>query len=264
VLTHGEFFGEDRRQLRTESFAFASMVPTWTTGEVPRHSHENSHFVQVLRGTYITAACNDLCGPSTLVFNPPGTTHRDRFHSREGRFFTVSLSAAVSERLRSASPVPILLRDPRILRILHDARGEVRQPDGDSALVLEALGFELAGCTALLRSWPDARAPRWLLQAREQLREGSPSGLTITALARSAGVHRVHLARAFRQYFRCTPGEYRRVCRIEKALRLLAASDLPLAEVAQQLGFCDQSQLTHAFRRATGSTPGQYRRSLRD
>ena len=260
VLTHGEFFGQGCGERHTESFVFARAVATWSAEEMPRHSHENAYWFLVLRGTYITAACDDPCGPSTLIFNPPGTTHRDRFHSRDGRFFTISFSSAGATDLRSASPVPTVLGDPQLFDLLEYALHEVREPDPDSDLVLECLGLELASRTAVLRPWPDARAPGWLLAARELLREGSTSGLTIAATAGSAGVHPVHLARAFRQYFRCTPGEYLRACRIEKARRLLVSSEAPLAELAQQLGFCDQSQFTHVFRRATGTSPAQYRR----
>ena len=200
--------------------------------------------------------------PGTLIFNPPGTTHRDRFHSRDGRFFTISLSSTVWGSLRGAAPVPTFLRHPHLLRLLDGARRQVRKPDPDSSLVLEGLGLELASLVVRLRPWPDARTPCWLLHVRELLHEDCTSGLTIAAIARSVGVHPVHLARTFRRYFRCTPGEYQRACRIEKARRLLASSDAPLAELAQQLGFCDQSQFTHVFRCATGSSPGRYRREL--
>lgn len=40
----------------------------------------------------------------------------------------------------------------------------------------------------------------------------------------------------------------------------LTRADASLSELAQQLGFRDQSAFTHAFRRWTGMTPGQYRR----
>jgi AraC family transcriptional regulator len=263
LLTHGQFFGRARRERCTDSFAFASMVATWSEEELPRHSHENAYFFVVLRGTYLTAACADPCGPSTLIFNPPGTTHRDRFHSRDGRFFTISLSPAMSQRMPGAPPLPVVLRDPEALRLVHHARLELCEPDGDSDFILEGLGLELAGLVLFSRAWPDPRAPLWLVQARDLLIEGGSSRLTIADIARAAGVHPVHLARTFRQYFHCAPGEYLRACRIEKARRLLAVPGLPLAELAQQAGFCDQSQLTHAFKRATGRTPGEYRRSLR-
>jgi AraC family transcriptional regulator len=75
-------------------------------------------------------------------------------------------------------------------------------------------------------------------------------------------VHPIHLARVFRQHFRCSPGEYLRQCRMERVTQLLARKSLPLAEIALQAGFSDQSQLTHAFKRFAGLTPGAFRRTF--
>jgi AraC family transcriptional regulator len=36
----------------------------------------------------------------------------------------------------------------------------------------------------------------------------------------------------------------------------------PLASIALEVGFTDQSHLTQVFRRTTGVTPGQFRSSL--
>jgi AraC-like DNA-binding protein len=47
--------------------------------------------------------------------------------------------------------------------------------------------------------------------------------------------------------------------RLALARRLLETSDRPIAEIAQTLGFADQSHLTKLFRRETGVTPGQVR-----
>lgn len=44
------------------------------------------------------------------------------------------------------------------------------------------------------------------------------------------------------------------------AMRTLRRPDVSLVQLAQMLGFKDQSAFTHAFRRWTGMTPGQYRR----
>jgi AraC family transcriptional regulator len=74
-------------------------------------------------------------------------------------------------------------------------------------------------------------------------------------------VHRVHLARAFRQYFRSTPGAFKRACRVETACRLLERPKYSLADVAQRAGYGDQSQFTRAFKRSTGLAPGEWRRA---
>lgn len=48
--------------------------------------------------------------------------------------------------------------------------------------------------------------------------------------------------------------------RCRQAERLLRNPRLPLAEVAGQLGFADQSGFQHAFKRWTGASPGEWRR----
>ena len=261
VLNHGQFFGGAHCEIRTELFIYARMVATWPAQEMPRHCHENAYFLFVSAGRYVTAASTNVCGPGTLIFNPPGTTHRDRFVSEHGRFLTISVSPHVSRRMRNAPERPVLLRDAAMCRIVHEMQRELRRPGAESALVLEGLGLELAGWAARLQWRPDARVPKWLMEARDLLHEEQHVGASIQKVAQLAGVHRVHLARAFRQHFHCSPGEYLRNCRIEKAMQLLKRADLSIAQIAQQTGFCDQSQFARAFRRKTGCSPGDYQRA---
>jgi AraC family transcriptional regulator len=49
-----------------------------------------------------------------------------------------------------------------------------------------------------------------------------------------------------------------------RARELLAATDLPIGDVAQLLGFHSQSHFGQVFRAATGATPTAYRRARRD
>jgi AraC family transcriptional regulator len=83
----------------------------------------------------------------------------------------------------------------------------------------------------------------------------------VAVLAREAGVHRVHLARTFRDHFGVPITEYARQLRLQAAGRLLA-DDLPLAGVAARAGFADQSHLTRVMHEAWGITPGALRRTL--
>ena len=56
-----------------------------------------------------------------------------------------------------------------------------------------------------------------------------------------------------------TPHQYIVQLRMERAKTLLSDSDLPLAEVAAQVGFADQSHFSSTFRRTTAMTPRSYR-----
>lgn len=89
------------------------------------------------------------------------------------------------------------------------------------------------------------------------------SALSLQELADAAGLGIRHFARAFREATGRSPHQYLLLRRIDEAQRLIRRG-LPLAEVAAQCGFCDQSQLTRTFVRHVGVTPGRFRSGLPD
>ena len=256
------FFGDTKRRLQTHSFEYADRIALVPDREVPRHTHSDAHFVLVLRGTYITEAGNapGLCGPGTLIFNPAGTSHRDRFRTDLGRFFTISMGPELTAQFANdrATTIPA----PDLVLAANRAHGELLRETALSELVLEDLGLELLARLSRTNVPRDRQPPHWLLRVRDSIHDRCTDKVTIRELAAEAGVHPIHLARTFRQYFDWSPGEYLRRCRIEKVRLLLATTDTPLADLSLQAGFNDQSQLTNAFRRLMGVPPGLYRRSF--
>lgn len=85
-------------------------------------------------------------------------------------------------------------------------------------------------------------------------------GITINQIAAEVGVHPLHLARTFRRFYNCSPGEYLRKSRIEFASNLLIYSNKTLVEIALFSGFSDQSQFSRSFKQHTGITPADFRR----
>ncbi|MGY0799705.1 helix-turn-helix transcriptional regulator [Lysobacter sp. A286] len=69
----------------------------------------------------------------------------------------------------------------------------------------------------------------------------------------------VHLARAFRQHFGCSPGTYRRRLRLNLAAAMLASDAHDMSEIAIRCGYFDQAHFSRAFREAFGLPPGSYR-----
>lgn len=82
--------------------------------------------------------------------------------------------------------------------------------------------------------------------------------LRVTELAAVACVSRFHLVRLFRSGTGASPLRYVRRRRIQRACQLLPGAQLPMACLAQQLGFFDQSHFVRSFRAETGCSPGQY------
>jgi AraC family transcriptional regulator len=83
--------------------------------------------------------------------------------------------------------------------------------------------------------------------------------LSINALANLAHLSRYHFARFFKQSTGLAPHQYVLKCRIDEGKRLMRQTTLDLAEIAQQLGFRDQSHFTARFRKLTGVTPKRWR-----
>jgi AraC family transcriptional regulator len=67
------------------------------------------------------------------------------------------------------------------------------------------------------------------------------------------------LARGFRRSFGEPMADYLRRIRVDAAASKLASTDLPISQVAGDVGFADQSHLTRWFSRYLGTTPGRYR-----
>lgn len=70
-----------------------------------------------------------------------------------------------------------------------------------------------------------------------------------------------HFSRAFKATFGIAPHQWLIRRRIEVAKTLLKVPSLPLAEVALECGFADQSHFTRVFTRIVGMGPGTWRRN---
>lgn len=263
LLRHGEFYGmrDARREAAGFSLAIAAADPA---RPVARHTHEDAHFILLLDGHYLSSArgAGHLHAEPALIYNPPGITHQDTFPDCRGRFLGISVARArFAEAAEVATPSEIAVRlwEPGALavaqRIAHAVACDA------PVFSLEAACLELIG--AFVRGDTGRRPPRWLVRAREVLHDRACEELAMSGVARDAGVHPVYLARAFRRFFGCTPADYQRRCRVERAAHLVRATDRPLAEIAAGCGFVDQSHLTRSFARTFGTSPGAYRRRYR-
>ncbi|MFL5303658.1 MAG: helix-turn-helix domain-containing protein [Polyangia bacterium] len=97
-----------------------------------------------------------------------------------------------------------------------------------------------------------ARRVRDILHARF----AEPIGLP--ELAKEVGVSTFHLPRIFKREFGLPPHAYQNHLRIAEARRLLRKGLAP-SQVAQEVGFCDQSHLNRQFKRTLGFTPAAFR-----
>ncbi len=99
-------------------------------------------------------------------------------------------------------------------------------------------------------------------RARDYLAENLNEDVSLTQLAAVVDVSPFHLARAFASRYGLPPHAFRDELRVRHAARMLA-SDMPPADVALAVGYCDQSHLNRQFKKILGVSPGQYARAQR-
>jgi AraC family transcriptional regulator len=195
---------------------------------------------------------------------PVGAAHGARFGPQGARILIVKCRSA------STAVPPCLLRladvrGPGLTWLAWRLAGELRASDAAAPLAAEGFALELlaAASRELADERQSRRPPRWLASAEELLRARIGDRVSLGELAAVVGVHPAHLARAFRARYGVSVGEYGRRLRLEWATAEIARGDIPLAMIATQAGFADQSHFTRLFKLYVGMTPARYREHAR-
>ncbi|MBK8283775.1 MAG: helix-turn-helix transcriptional regulator [Ahniella sp.] len=262
VFQHGQFLGAASGRRSVPGFELAALRPTVPEHDVHTHTHADAHLVLLLEGRYITSArgAASVCTDPTLIYNPPGTCHRDRFQGLAAGSSQYRLPRPHYALFAFAARLPddaCILGGDSLCAALHIAAALTSRSE-HPLLSFESWCAELLSSAARLE--PESRLPPpWLLRIRELLHDACGDPLELQALAGAAGVHSVHLTRAFRRHFRCTPGDYLRRCRLTQSAALLANKRLSLTDIALSCGFSDQAHFSRSFGRAYGVSPSAYR-----
>ncbi|MCT8990419.1 AraC family transcriptional regulator [Chelativorans sp. SCAU2101] len=87
--------------------------------------------------------------------------------------------------------------------------------------------------------------------------------IDVGAIARAAGFSRAHFVRLFAAAMDEPPSAYLLRRRMDRAERMLLATDAPVEAIARVCGFADANYFSKVFRRAHGVSPTVYRSSGR-
>lgn len=268
-MGHPEYFGREVRRA-----AFGGLLLSEYAYEphtlLPAHEHASAYFMLVLSGRLVERSCcaEFVCAPSTLLFHREGTSHTNIFGAEPARCFGIQFDAATLARLKWRAPPPgrsrtWQLTSPALLSLAYKLRRELQRADDLTPIVAEGLALALLGETVRGASGGNRVRPRWLQAAHEMIQDEAGKDITLTALARCAGVHAVTLARAYRASFGRTVGEAVRARRLERAIHLLLQTDQPITQVALATGFADHSHFSRTFRQQFGVTPQHFRRDAK-
>lgn len=154
----------------------------------------------------------------------------------------------------------VLTPSPRVAGRMHDWFDLLFESlEGDYSLenflcMSQVLGLILTG----LYRRPDAgsapltRAVRWMYAHLEE-------PLTLDRLCRELGMSKSGLNDLFRRYAHRPPLQFFTRLKMTEAAKLLRQTDLPVGEIARQLGYTDPYYFSRAFKKAEGTSPTAYR-----
>jgi len=248
---------------RVADVMVAGQVPTVPAADMPLHTHTEAHFIVVTQGDYRSTARGFTGALPSLVFNPPGTEHRDCFAATQrladAHFYAVwigpqrwsALCAGLSPPAQACATAGAHV--DAITRLIADwlAHGA-----GDSdELLLELLA-------AVDETGSADAGERWVAQARERLDQQLDRAPGIASLAAEFGRHPVYFARAFRAATGLAPTDYHLRRRLAQVAARLAAGEASIAAIASDAGFADQAHLSRHFSAVYGIAPARYRDSL--
>ena len=121
--------------------------------------------------------------------------------------------------------------------------------------MLEALPATIGVADGTSSELPAGR----LRRVTDYIQENLQRELRLAELSALVHMSPYHFARLFKRSTGVPPHRFLVRRRIDEARALLAAQTVPIAEIAQLVGFRTPSHFTTTFRRVTGMTPTAYR-----
>ena len=96
--------------------------------------------------------------------------------------------------------------------------------------------------------------------ALDYIKHHLAESIAISDLSQQLECGKEHCIRLFKQVLKQTPTQFILSQRVERAVRLLVASDASLEDIAQRCGFANRHYMSRVFKRQMGLSPAQYRR----
>lgn len=212
-----------------------------------------------------------------LALLNPSEAHEDLAGERDYLMILIK-EAFLAELLRgigcSAHEPPCFLapkieNDEPIQRICEAICAEGERSEFGREIILRSLVTELA--IHLLRRFvgspcisdegdASSKIPRWQVRrALEYLQETYTQEFSLERVSVAAQLSKYHLERVFKKATGLRLHNYVVMLRVERAKEILARTSRPIADVALELGFSDQSHFSNVFKQITGLSPRGYR-----
>lgn len=225
-----------------------------------------------LRGDFAGQKERGISWPGYLCFKPahiPSAFSWNRAADLLHVELTPALIAVTAAEISPTEPLRLELvprfnfQDPLVEQLCLALLAEVESGGLAGRLYAESLGHTLA--LHLMRNYSSGAAMRptlrhsfselQLRRVLDYINDQFNRDLSLAELAAAAGYSPTYFARQFKQATGLAPHQYLIRCRVERARALLEAGGLTVSEVAQRVGFADQSHLDRHFKHLLGVSP---------
>lgn len=128
--------------------------------------------------------------------------------------------------------------------------------------LLEVLVVQLIRLThCTITSTSTAKTNKECTFIKRYIDEHFAESISLDYLAQITHMNKFYMVHAFNKYIGYSPINYLIEKRISESKRLLATTNLSIAQIAASVGFSSQSYFSQAFRKSTNMTPNAYRKS---
>lgn len=163
------------------------------------------------------------------------------------------------------SPILTLPPDSHVQQAMRALLPLYRDTDSTLLTDLQAAGLltqllgNLIQTTGAYEKWTEI--PAGVQDAKTYLAEHYAERITLDDLARTFSVSKFHFQKQFKHFVGYTPNEYLLLVRLNHAKGLLRSTDLPVAQIAYDVGIQNVSHFINLFKKHEGTTPSHYRKN---
>lgn len=240
-----------------------------------RHFHLDYHVGMVTEGVQRQrhGGNTELLAPGRISLMPPGEIH-DGVREGDGAYtlktFRLSpdLLGALSREITGSDNEPAfasaLLENAGLAARLIDLHSTMQTDTEASPLALQSEWLTLFDCVFTQSRAVTPQSVKGTLplddwhRVKDYCHAHLAQKITLDELAALCSMERFHFLKLFKQTVGMTPHAWLVRLRLERAASILHRTSRSIADVAQDVGFYDQSHFNRAFRRAFGVAPSRY------
>lgn len=231
-----------------------------------RHSHEDLYAISLMErgGSYWDGRGKSasLVSPGEIAVINPGEPHSGEPVQRSGSTYRMIYLRTHLFQDEGAHPQlsNLIKGDTVLIKLFNDLFASLNpefDPLEKETALVSFTGYLKNYSLIPITTTEPGNDKRTIKKAEDLLASDLFRKISLEEVAGECGFSNYHFLRLFKKHTGVTPHLYRTQYRLEKAKKMILKG-IPIASIAAETGFSDQSHFARTFKKFTGATPGQY------